>query len=115
MQLVVQCTPSLMTGFCLIVIKILVAKFYSSTHALSFADYFVEHFSCPADNSFDPDDAIMIDRNYDVKYSTFKFRSFVWTQDQEQAIYVYCDVTICHNDVGSGCASQVDNVDITCS
>ncbi|XP_076806472.1 uncharacterized protein LOC143449989 isoform X2 [Clavelina lepadiformis] len=68
--------------------------------------YSIINDSCPADNSFDPDDAIMIDRNYDVKYSTFKFRSFVWTQDQEQAIYVYCDVTICHNDVGSGCASQ---------
>ncbi|CAK8683038.1 unnamed protein product [Clavelina lepadiformis] len=68
--------------------------------------YSIINDSCPADNSFDPDDAIMIDRNYDVKYSTFKFRSFVWTQDQDQAIYVYCDVTICHNDVGSGCASQ---------
>ncbi|CAK8691415.1 unnamed protein product [Clavelina lepadiformis] len=68
--------------------------------------YSIINDSCPADNSFDPDDAIMIDRNYDVKYSIFKFRSFVWTLNQEQAIYVYCDVTICHNDVGSGCDSQ---------
>ncbi|XP_076804656.1 uncharacterized protein LOC143448694 [Clavelina lepadiformis] len=68
--------------------------------------YSIINDSCPADNSFDPDDAIMIDRNYDIKYSIFKFRSFVWTLNQEQAIYVYCDVTICHNDVGFGCDSQ---------
>ncbi|XP_076808926.1 uncharacterized protein LOC143452006 isoform X1 [Clavelina lepadiformis] len=59
--------------------------------------------SCPADNAFDTDDAINIDRNYNATYAAFRFRSFVWTNYDTQTIYVYCHVTICHNDVDPGC------------
>ncbi|XP_076810120.1 uncharacterized protein LOC143452867 [Clavelina lepadiformis] len=59
--------------------------------------------SCPANNPFESDDSIEIDRNYLEKNATFNFKSFVWSENEEQAIYVYCRVTICHEDVDSGC------------
>ncbi|XP_076810119.1 uncharacterized protein LOC143452866 [Clavelina lepadiformis] len=59
--------------------------------------------SCPANNPFESEDAIEIDRNYMEKNATFNFKSFVWSENAEGAIYVYCRVTICHEDVDSGC------------
>ncbi|XP_076810342.1 alpha-tectorin-like [Clavelina lepadiformis] len=57
----------------------------------------------PANNPFESDDAIEIDRNYMEEYAAFNFKAFVWSNNLEGAIYVYCRVTICHEDVDSGC------------
>ncbi|CAK8682362.1 unnamed protein product [Clavelina lepadiformis] len=59
--------------------------------------------SFPANNPFESDDAIEIDRNYMEDYAAFNFKAFVWSTNEEEAIYVYCRVTICHEDVDSGC------------
>ncbi|CAK8682247.1 unnamed protein product [Clavelina lepadiformis] len=59
--------------------------------------------SFPANNPFETDDAIEIDRNYMEDFAAFNFKAFVWTNNEEAAIYVYCRVTICHEDVDSGC------------
>ncbi|XP_076811340.1 uncharacterized protein LOC143457209 isoform X2 [Clavelina lepadiformis] len=59
--------------------------------------------SLPANNPFESDDAIKIDRNYMEEYAAFNFKAFVWSNNLEAAIYVYCRVTICHEDVESGC------------
>ncbi|XP_076809528.1 uncharacterized protein LOC143452435 [Clavelina lepadiformis] len=37
------------------------------------------------------------------EYAAFNFKAFLWTNTLEAAIYVYCRVTICHEDVDSGC------------
>ncbi|CAK8684981.1 unnamed protein product [Clavelina lepadiformis] len=59
--------------------------------------------SLPANNLFESDDAIEIDRNYMEDFAAFNFKAFLWTNNLEAAIYVYCRVTICHEDVESGC------------
>ncbi|CAK8682182.1 unnamed protein product [Clavelina lepadiformis] len=62
--------------------------------------------SCPVNNSFESDDAIEIDRNYLDQYAGFHFKSFVWSENEEGAVYVYCRVTICHEDVDSTCPDE---------
>ncbi|CAK8682298.1 unnamed protein product [Clavelina lepadiformis] len=57
----------------------------------------------PANNPFESDDAIEIDRNYMEDFAAFNFKAFVWSNNLEGAIYVYCRVTICHENVDSGC------------
>ncbi|XP_076801576.1 uncharacterized protein LOC143446021 [Clavelina lepadiformis] len=62
--------------------------------------------SCEDPSSFDPVDAIQIDRNYEADYSTFRFRSFVWTDALEEAIYLHCEVIICLNSEEEPCPSR---------
>nr|CAB3266892.1 alpha-tectorin-like [Phallusia mammillata] len=57
--------------------------------------------SCPASNPYDPSNAIVVIRNNQPICGQFKFRSFVWTNVTEQALYVHCDVNICDTDAGS--------------
>jgi len=38
---------------------------------------------------------INVTRNYLPTYGTFQFRSFVWSHNDEDPIYLFCDVKIC--------------------
>lgn len=66
-------------------------------------------FSCPADNSFDPSNAINVTRNYQPNIVQFQFLAFAWTEtlDQDQSMYIHCDTEICDTNLEEGCTDLV--------
>jgi len=64
--------------------------------------YILIENGCPKNSTTDADNTIMIEANNDQAYAHFKFRSFVWNDDQTvdsrtTDIYVSCVMTACRD------------------
>ncbi|XP_076821243.1 alpha-tectorin-like [Clavelina lepadiformis] len=60
---------------------------------------------CAVEDIFESENAITVVENYMSYFFKFYFDSFVWTgiDEDEQKIYVFCYVKICHVDSGVNC------------
>nr|XP_002129961.1 alpha-tectorin-like [Ciona intestinalis] len=68
-------------------------------HPNSTRNYNLISQSCPADSY------TTVTRNHNSSYTTFEFKSFIWTNVtlSSQQIYVHCEVTICDQNLNATC------------
>ena len=68
---------------------------------------FIYFYRCQVNSDSEVRDAISVIRNYQPTYGSFKFRSFTWTSNMQQEIYIFCEVRVCEIYMGMQCENLV--------